>query len=78
MERIQVSIQPDCLKLCKLLQAHTGQSLSQIGNAALRAYMIDTIENDKAFRALAMAMETEPGSLVDSKLREIKRFNKDN
>ena len=75
LERIQVSLQADCLKLCKLLQAHTGMSLSQLGNAALRMYLINTIENDRAFRDLAFAMKTTPGSLADNKLKEMRKLD---
>ena len=75
LERIQVSLQADCLKLCKLLQAHTGMSLSQLGNAALRMYLIHTIENDRAFRDLAFAMKTTPGSLADTKLKEMRKLD---
>ena len=75
LERIQVSLQADCLKLCKLLQAHTGMSLSQLGNAALRMYLINTIENDRAFRDLAFAMKTTPGSLADTKLKEMRKLD---
>ena len=75
MERIQVSLQADCLKLCKLMQAHSGMSLSQLGNAALRMYLINMIETDEGFRDLAFAMKTQPGSLVDTKLKEMKRNN---
>ena len=75
LERIQVSLQADCLKLCKLLQAHTGMSLSQLGNAALRMYLINTIEHDRAFRDLAFAMKTTPGSLADTKLKEMRKLD---
>ena len=68
MERIQISMETDWIKLIKLYQAHTGKSLSQIGNAALREYFIDVLTKDSDFRVLAMAMKREPGSRVDTML----------
>ena len=73
VERIQVSVERDCLKMCKLLQAHTGMSLSQIGNLAVREYMLKRITEDASFRALALAMETEPGSFADKKMKELRK-----
>ena len=65
MDRIQISMETDCIKLVKLYQAHSGKSLSQIGNAALREYLINILAEDRDFRELAMAMKRETGSLVD-------------
>ena len=72
MDRIQISMEPDCIKLVKLYQAHSGKSLSQIGNAALRAYLINILAEDSDFRELAMAMKRETGSLVDVELSKEK------
>ena len=72
MDRIQISMETDCLKLVKLYQAHTGKSLSQIGNAALRKYFINILAEDSDFKELAMAMKRETGSLVDVELSKEK------
>jgi hypothetical protein len=72
MDRIQISMETDCLKLVKLYQAHTGKSLSQIGNAALREYFINILAEDSDFKELAMAMKRETGSLVDVELSKEK------
>ena len=72
MDRIQISMETDCIKLVKLYQAHTGKSVSQIGNAALREYLIDVLAKDSDFRVLAMAMRRETGSLVDAELSKEK------
>ena len=72
MDRIQISMETDCIKLVKLYQAHSGKSLSQIGNAALRAHLINILAEDSDFRELAMAMKRETGSLVDVELSKEK------
>ena len=46
--------------------------MSQIGNAALREYLIDVLAKDSDFRVLAMAMRRETGSLVDAELSKEK------
>tara|TARA_B100001564_G_C20341878_1_gene534905 strand:- start:115 stop:255 length:141 start_codon:yes stop_codon:yes gene_type:complete len=38
-------------------------------------YLINTIENDRAFRDLAFAMRTTPGSLADTKLKEMRKLD---
>ena len=38
-------------------------------------YLINTIENDRAFRDLAFAMKTTPGSLADNKLKEMRKLD---
>lgn len=75
MDRIQISMETDCIKLVKLYQAHSGKSLSQIGNAALREYLINILAEDSDFRELAMAMKRETGSLVDVELSK-EKYNK--
>ena len=75
MDRIQISMETDCIKLVKLYQAHSGKSLSQIGNAALREYLINILAEDRDFRELAMAMKRETGSLVDVELSK-EKYNK--
>lgn len=72
MDRIQISMESDCVKLVKLYQAHSGKSLSQIGNAAIREYLINILAKDDDFRELAMAMKRETGSLVDVELSKEK------
>ena len=72
MDRIQISMESDCVKLVKLYQAHSGKSLSQIGNAAIREYLINILAKDGDFRELAMAMKRETGSLVDVELSKEK------
>ena len=75
MDRIQISMESDCVKLVKLYQAHSGKSLSQIGNAAIREYLINILAKDDDFRELAMAMKRETGSLVDVELSK-EKYNK--
>ena len=72
MERLQVSVEGDCFKMCKLLQAHTGKSISQIGQAALRAYVVRQVIEDEGFRKLALALETTPGSYAHRKMNALR------
>ena len=69
--RLQVLLDDNCIKMCKMTCAHFGISLSQLANDAIKAHVVGLLVDDDEYYDFASGLKFDEDSSVFNSINKV-------